>query len=158
MGVDVVTFAPPTVRNINSDPDWWSHPRGVYIGRNDGLARDCGMVAPIWVNPFRAPTHGTRDEVVDKYERWLDARANPEPGRVHAVQVGILLASMCPPGTVPELRESLYQMLPMGDDLRQALLALSGKELWCHCAPKNCHGWAIRRVFARTAGIDEVMP
>jgi hypothetical protein len=53
---------------------WTSESSNVYIGRG-GIVYIDGVRYPpkasIWANPFRIPQDGTRDEVLDKYEKYI---------------------------------------------------------------------------------------
>jgi hypothetical protein len=45
-------------------------PGAVYIG--DRMRRwACGLPKSKWANPFKIIRDGTRDEVIEKFERWL---------------------------------------------------------------------------------------
>jgi len=59
--------------------------------------------------------HGTREEVIAKYQKWLNK-----------VQLS--------PGPVQRLLADMVQMLRQGNDL----------ELECSCAPLPCHGDVIK--------------
>lgn len=142
-----MSYVLPRVRNIaDAAPGWWASPRAVYIGRNESLARDCGMEAPIWANPYRVPTNGNRLQVIAKYERSLRNRLTIDAGG----QMALMLA-LAASGVLPRM----VQRALMGAQLRSAILALSNRDLFCHCAPKPCHGDAIVRVFSDLVLVEE---
>lgn len=77
----------------------------VYIGRGSK-----------WGNPFKIGEHGTREEVIEKYEDWLKGEiTSPDPRR------------QFPP------------------TLESAIEELLGKRLGCFCKPKACHGDVLVR-------------
>ncbi len=81
--------------------------KGEYIGRGSPLG-----------NPFIIGTHGTRDEVCDQYEAWLNMH---------------LMAQT--PSIINEL-------------VRLANIARQGDlNLICFSAPKRCHGLSIKHVL-----------
>lgn len=94
-------------------------PYDVYIGRCAGHAN--------WGNPWVIGRHGTRAEVITRYEQWLRTGET----------FGNTLAK-------PEQREwilaNLYQ--------------LKGKRLGCFCAPRlACHG-AVLLTLLKEEGIE----
>jgi hypothetical protein len=74
----------------------------VYIGRPS-----------LFGNPFEIDTHGSRDEVIDKYKSWL----------LNGISFGNLKAS-------EDKRRSILA----------SLFTLRDKVLGCWCSPLACHG------------------
>ena len=80
---------------------------GVYVGRPNPLG-----------NPFQIGVHGTRDEVVDKYELWLREALDSD-------------------GAVAEMFSHLFDCLVHDGDLT----------LICWCAPERCHADVIAKLL-----------
>lgn len=59
-------MTPPEVLNKRIDP---IPDDAVYVGRPSK-----------WGNPFHVGTHGTRDEVIDKYREWLEVALKAPSG------------------------------------------------------------------------------
>lgn len=109
------------VVNLNTGPR-----HDIYIGRAKGQRLHYG-------NPFVIGPHGTREDVINKYELWLRGCAFVELEQ--------------------ERRHWILNTLHI----------LEGKKLGCYCAPLACHGdvliklWNERRhepvvaVFGETA-------
>ena len=49
---------------------------GVVFCKIDGKNERYPKVSSIWHNPFKVGKHGTRDEVIDKYESYIRLRLN----------------------------------------------------------------------------------
>lgn len=54
---------------------WQSNPDYVYIGREN---RNYGLPRSFWANPYVIGVDGNRDEVIDLYERRIQARLKPQ--------------------------------------------------------------------------------
>ncbi len=80
-------------------------PYDVYIGRASR-----GMKKSKWHNPFKIDEDGTREEVLEKYRRYL------------------------------LYNEQFGKTLPDGRELLKDLHELEGKVLGCWCKPEACHG------------------
>ena len=106
----------------------------VYIGRANP---HYGLKRSKWANPFVEDRHGTREEIIDHFKRWLyttpDERSEviarfKLPRSLHGVSVG-----------------------PLINDIHE----LRGKDLVCWCAPAPCHGdllLAARQCLAAPGG------
>lgn len=141
-----MSFILPRVHNIADAPTgWWESRTATYIGRSEEYARDCGMAAPIWANPYRVPSNGNRAEVIAKYEAWLRRRLDYTPALMGVAALVFAVAG---------LPMALANRMSYGDALRREILALSGRNLYCHCKPKPCHGDVIVKVFAELAGLS----
>jgi len=85
----------------------------VYIG--DAMGYSYGLKRSKWYNPFKIDRKdkkrdGTREEVIEKYRRYL------------------------------LYNEQFGKTLPDGRELLRDLPELEGKVLGCWCKPKACHG------------------
>lgn len=101
---------------VNARTDYKALYSGEYVGRsspsNPGRSSVLG-------NPFKIGIHGTREECVEQYERWLREQ-------IRSGNTGIL-----------------------NELARLSSIAYQGKELVlvCWCAPKACHGDVVKRVI-----------
>ena len=87
-------------------------PCDVYIGRGSR-----------WGNPFRMPADGTREQVIEKYEAWLNGVIDVTIDKCKAAKV---------PTNSPTMEE---------------IMKLKGKKLGCFCAPLPCHGEVFIRMI-----------
>jgi hypothetical protein len=55
-----------TVVNIKSGEPW-----DVYIGRTE-YNQHGAFVKSKWANPYKIGTHGTRQQVIDRYRTWIE--------------------------------------------------------------------------------------
>ena len=85
----------------------------VYIGRPSK-----------WGNPFAIGRDGTREEVIEKYRKFI-MREEAIQGMVAAWEIGM---SMIPP-TIEEIQKEL-----------------KGKILGCWCSPHECHGEVLAEI------------
>jgi hypothetical protein len=83
----------------------------VYIGRPGK-----------WGNPFEIGADGNREEVIEKYRRYL----------LH--------------------NEKLGKDIPDNTELLKALPELRGKVLGCWCRPKACHGDVLIELLKKQEG------
>jgi hypothetical protein len=91
-------------------------PYDVYVGRGK---RGTKLEKSKWHNPFveGGDKDGTREEVIAKYDRYLDGPAENYEGKVFD-----------------------------GRHLIADLPEIAGKVLGCHCAPKSCHADVLLRL------------
>jgi hypothetical protein len=89
----------------------------VYIGRKTGRLRG----SPLG-NPYKVGEHGSREEVIRKYEEWLEKQ---------------ILAK----GIVYEEIEKLVKLYKNNPNLRLA----------CWCSPQRCHGEVVIRMVEKMA-------
>jgi hypothetical protein len=113
----------PRVRNMKNlvrVPDG-----AVYIGRANPAH---GLPASRWRNPFEIRKHGSRDEVIKLYERWL--YAPPDERAAMIAECGI--------------DRALYGISdrPLIDGIAE----LCGVDLVCWCSPQPCHGDLLLRL------------
>src|SRR5215208_5405704 len=103
--------AEPKVVSIES-----GEPYDVYVGRGK---RGTKLEKSKWHNPFveGGDKDGTREEVIAKYDRYLDGPAENYEGKVFD-----------------------------GRHLIADLPEIAGKVLGCHCAPKSCHADVLLRL------------
>ena len=97
----------------------------IYIGRPSPINK--------WGygNPFEIDRDGDRDEVIDKYEKWLRTGEN---------------FGAC--GATEERRQWILSHLA---DLR-------GKTLGCFCYPLNCHGDVLAKLVSELTSTGESPP
>jgi hypothetical protein len=103
---EVRAFVSAKVANIDT-----GEPYDEYIGRGK---RGLGLKKSKWHNPFIEGKDGTREEVIDMFERYLDGPVENCEGKVFD-----------------------------GRRLMADLPEIAGKILGCHCAPKACHGHVL---------------
>jgi hypothetical protein len=103
---EVQAFVSTKVVNIDT-----GEPYDEYIGRGK---RGSGLKKSKWYNPFIEGKDGTREEVIEMYDRYLDGPVENCEGKVFD-----------------------------GRHLMADLPEIAGKILGCHCAPKACHGLVL---------------
>ena len=129
------------VLNIADRPPTWPRYDDVYVGRNVEYAVACGMDFPVWGNPFRGPT---RELAISQYEALMYRRLRLNRTDATMLRLVFLAAGLGPLAREAEKNGSFL----VGNDLRTALAGLDGKKLWCHCAPKPCHGDVLVKLAA----------
>ena len=84
---------------------------GVYIGR-----KGYGFKGSVLMNRFKIGVDGNRDEVIEKYRRWLWDEYKKGG----------------------EVRDELIRLCEMVKDGKEVVLK-------CWCVPKRCHGEVVKR-------------
>lgn len=74
-----VKFIRPMYENLQ---EWMKCPDNVYIGRRGVVFIDkkrYPLDSSVFANPYKVGKHGTRDEVINKYEIYIHDRISKEP-------------------------------------------------------------------------------
>lgn len=88
----------PKYKNLK---EWMKHPDHVYIGRANVVFID-GARFPhetsIWANPFKIGKDGNRDQVIDKYEKYMKEFLQDRELRKNLMELkGKVLGCWCSP-------------------------------------------------------------